>query len=318
MKKEISVFSSFNRNSAIDVNIGTHSGIFHLDEVVAISLMNLYNDEQHVTVIRTRDPNELKKCHMLVDIGGGKFDHHQIGGNGKRENGPAYASAGLVWKEYGEEIIIDLAEIAGFQLDDTQVGNIFTTIDEMYIQPVDAIDNGYKGDASLFEYITAFLPDWKSSNDNAFNEAFREAVTATTLILRKLITKTIEEEYSYCWIMSSLHANNDKIFELPAQTFPWNEPIIDYNAFHYNVVDFVIFPYPAGGWAAQCVPPSRDKIFEQRIPFPKEWAGQTTNLPQISGVLGATFCHNNCFFVRASTKEAVMLMCKKAIEAFEE
>ena len=318
MKQKISVFSSFNRNSAIDVNIGTHSGIFHLDEVVAISLMNLYNNEQNVTVIRTRDPNELKKCHMLIDIGGGKFDHHQIGGNGKRENGPAYASAGLVWKEYGEEIIVDLAEIAGFQLDDTQIGNIFSTIDEMYIQPVDAIDNGYKGDTSLFEYITAFLPDWKSSNDNAFNEAFREAVTATTLILRKLITKTIEEEYSYCWIMSSLHANNDKIFELPAQTFPWNEPIIDYNAFHYNVVDFVIFPYPAGGWAAQCVPPSRDKIFEQRIPFPKEWAGQTTNLPQISGVLGATFCHNNCFFVRASTKEAVTLMCKKAIEAFEE
>lgn len=318
MKREISVFGAFNRDFATNVNIGTHSGIFHLDEVVAVSLMNLYNGEQNVTVIRTRDTKELSKCHVLVDIGGGKFDHHQIGGNGKRKNGPDYASAGLVWKEFGEEIIIDLAEIANFQLADEQISNVFNSIDEMYIQPVDAIDNGFKGDFSLFEYINAFLPDWNSSSEEAFNAAFREAVTATTLILRKLISKCIEEEYSYCWILKSLHKNNSRIFELPAQTFPWNEPVIDYNAFHYNVVDFVIFPYPAGGWAAQCVPPSRDKLFEQRIPFPKEWAGQTENLPKISSVLGATFCHNNCFFVRATTKEAVIQLCKNAIEAFEE
>ena len=318
MKKEISVFSSFDRNSAVNVNIGTHSGIFHLDEVVAISILNLYNDEQNVTVIRTRNPDELAKCHVLVDIGGGKFDHHQIGGNGKREHGPAYASAGLVWKEYGEEIILDFAEIAKFQLDDEQVSNIFTAIDEMYIQPIDAIDNGLMGEFSIFEYINAYLPDWNSSNDEAFNKAFAEAVSVTTSILRKVISKTIEEEYSYGWIIKSLHKNDSQIFELPAQIFPWATPVIEYNAFHYNVVDFVIFPYPAGGWGAQCVPPSKDKPFEQRIPFPKEWAGQTTNLPQISGILGATFCHNNCFFVRASTKEAVMLMCKKAIEAFEE
>ena len=232
--------------------------------------------------------------------------------------GPAYASAGLIWKEYGQEIIYDLADIAKFPLDPEQVTNIFAIIDEMYIQPVDAIDNGIIGDFTMFDYINAYLPNWKNTTEDDFNEAFAEAVTTTTSILRKLITKAIEEEYSFCWLLRALHANDSKIFEIPAQTFPWQNTVIEYNAFHHNEVDFVIFPYPAGGWAAQCVPPSKDKTFEQRIPFPKEWAGQTENLHQISGILGATFCHNNRFFVRARTKEAIMLMCKKAIEVFEE
>lgn len=317
MKKDISIFSTIGRKSAFDVVIGTHSGIFHADEVVAISLLRLYHEEETLAVVRSRELEELSKCNILVDIGGGKFDHHQPGGNGARKNGIRYASAGLIWQEFGQGIVVNLANKAEFKLDAFQIATVTSKIDDIYIQRVDEIDNGVPCDDDVFSYISAFLPDWNYSRDIAFNKAFAEVIEVTTTILRKLICKAIEEEYSFAWVISSIAKNHTRIFEIPAQTFPWQEPILLCNGCYYQPIDFVIFPYPAGGWAAQCVPPSAAMPFAQRIPFPKSWAGQTDNLPEISGIPKATFCHNNLFFARADTKETVIKMCEKAIEIFE-
>ena len=95
---------------------------------------------------------------------------------------------------------------------------------------------------------------------------------------------------------------------------PWIENVVKYNEINRNKIKFVIYPYPAGGYAAQCVPPSIKNKFGQLVPFPRKWAGGSEQtLPDISGVKDATFCHNDCFFVRAKTKEAVIEMCKIAI-----
>ena len=107
MKKDISIFSKYGPARSYDVVIGTHSGIFHADEVVAISLLHLYYQDESIAIVRTRDSKELLKCDLLVDIGGGELDHHQPGGNGSRQNGVKYASAGLVWKKYGDKIVLD-------------------------------------------------------------------------------------------------------------------------------------------------------------------------------------------------------------------
>lgn len=108
--------------------------------------------------------------------------------------------------------------------------------------------------------------------------------------------------------------SNNGILEIPAQTMPWTEEVIVYNEGHNYSIKFVIFPYPAGGWAAQSVPPSVDEKFGQLVPFPKEWAGGNENtLPQISGIDDATFCHNGRFFARAKTKQSVIKMCEIAM-----
>ena len=70
---------------------------------------------------RTRDEERITKADYVFDVGGiydpsiNRFDHHQPGGAGKRENDIPYAAFGLVWKTYGpilcennEEIINDL------------------------------------------------------------------------------------------------------------------------------------------------------------------------------------------------------------------
>ena len=71
--------------------IGTHNGTFHCDEVVAIAILSIVNKGKDISVIRSRDLKHLaENTDLLVDVGGGKFDHHQKGGNGERENGVKY------------------------------------------------------------------------------------------------------------------------------------------------------------------------------------------------------------------------------------
>lgn len=305
--------------------IGTHSGIFHSDEVLAVAMLCLYNNDKEIVIKRSRDAEELKKCNILVDIGGGAYDHHQPGGNGKRENGIPYASAGLVWKDIGKEVIKKFT--ANIKLkEDWEMYNILKSeIDDEIISKVDAEDNGREQEKHIFSYIESFLPAWYEEQD--YDKAFLEALSITTEMLQKEIKRRIEKLVAAEEINSRTHFVFDEemekepfllqnILELPNQKIPWLETVVKHNEKASNnkdKIDFVIFEYPDGGWAAQCVPPSLEEKFKQRISFPEEWAGQTTELPKISGVEEATFCHNERFLVRAETKDAVKAMCVVAM-----
>ena len=66
----------------------THGGIFHADEVFATAILATLGD---VTVMRVFTvPADTRA--FVYDIGRGKYDHHQKGGNGARENGIPSAS----------------------------------------------------------------------------------------------------------------------------------------------------------------------------------------------------------------------------------
>lgn len=289
--------------SSKKISVGTHNGIFHLDELVAVALISILHGG-NVSVIRTRDLNTLKLCDIVVDVGGGPYDHHMPGGNGKRESGTPYASAGLVWQAFGEQILKSLG---------CPKGNIDTCkerVDTNIIEDLDKIDNGIKA-KSPFEYINFFLPDWEDEKSADF--CFMEALTVTIHILKKAIFKIIHEENDNVNLRIALAISGvGNVMDIPSQFIKWHSVVLEHNAESPSKIDFVIFPYPTGGYAAQCVPPSKEDFFSQRIPFPKAWAGQTENLPKISGVKGATFCHNACFFVRGETREAVIELCKIA------
>ena len=87
-------------NDINEANFITHSGKFHADEIFAtILLEKIY---QNIKLMRVSEiDSEDYKDKTIFDIGGGKFDHHQVGGNGERSNGIKFASFGLLWNEYG-------------------------------------------------------------------------------------------------------------------------------------------------------------------------------------------------------------------------
>ena len=294
------------------VNIGTHNGIFHCDEVVGVAILEIAYFNSDMNVVRTRDCEELKKLNIVIDIGGGEFDHHMAGFKECRENGVKYASAGLVWRKYADQAIRNIANMEEIKLSNGEVQLIKKQIDQEVIIPVDMEDNGEKVSIHTFSFVSKFLPSWMEVPN--YDGAFRRAESAVFTILREIIREKVIQVVTKKELKKRYAKIKEGILEIPAQSMPWLEDVVEYNANNENEVKFVIFPYPAGGWAAQCVPPSLDRKFEQLVSFPKEWAGgNEKTLPSISGIADATFCHNGRFFVRAKTKNAVVEMCKIAM-----
>lgn len=315
MIKVISDLSLAGENS---ICLGTHNGIFHADEVIAISIINIINDGiNDIEVIRSRDLDLLYyNTDIMIDIGGGEYDHHQKGGNGQRYNGVKYASAGLIWRDAG---INAINRLANDKLDIESVNKIFNMIDNDIIQNIDKEDNGQNQVVHQFQFIKQFLPEWHDSSANV-DKNFEDCVNITSEILSRIIKGYISNELARIEIESrlnsSIYRRRDVLF-INSQTMPWLESIIDYNNKNEDTpINFVVFEYPSGGYALQCVPPSIEDSFSQRVPLPKSWAGETTDLPIVSGVKTATFCHNGRFFARAKDLFGVVMMCFLATDEY--
>lgn len=310
-------FKILNSLSASDIRsdvltIGTHNGIFHSDEVVACAILYLHSN-MSVQILRSRDTDMLKCCDICVDIGGGKYDHHQAGFNQTRNNGIKYASAGLIWKHFGDQLINKL--VSKYFPDNTcDTNSIFELFDNSIICPVDCEDNGISTEKNCLKFISTFLPLWFNNSASDFNNQFHKVLTITISILEEELKTMIGKEIAKNIIVSNWSNEkyfNNGILEIPSQTIDWVETVINLNdsTTTSKQINFVIFAYPSGGWAAQCVPPSLANKFGQRIAFPRKWAGQTHKLPEISGIEDATFCHNGRFFARANSKESIIKMC---------
>lgn len=67
----------------VSPKIGTHNGTFHCDEVLACFILKQLPEYKHADIVRTRNPEELSKCDIVVDVGGiydsdnHRYDHHQ-------------------------------------------------------------------------------------------------------------------------------------------------------------------------------------------------------------------------------------------------
>lgn len=331
--------------------IGTHNSKFHSDELFACAVLCLLNSHRPIQILRTRDSKLLMKCDICIDIGGGKFDHHQPGFNQKRKSGIKYASAGLVWKDYGRQLINLLCE-KFFHNTKCNTDLIFQLFDESLVSLVDSEDNGIATHSHCFNFIPFFLPLWFNNSQDNFNKQFYKVLLMTMDLLEYQLKQLIYKDVSpniivHDWkqfyraiIISQQklktnvakkvaktiiisHWKNNRFFyngilEIPSQTMLWEETVININSNTEmnSRINFVVFPYPNGGWAAQCVPPSLKDIFAQRIPFPSDWAGQTVNLPMISGVKGATRC-NGRFFVTADNRDSIIQMCNIATNSLK-
>jgi hypothetical protein len=144
-----------------------------------------------IEVVRSRDPERLAKCSILVDVGGALrppeprvlfpdgrirfcatphecgrtegdsmqvvLDHHQSGGAGVRANGVPYAAAGLAWKYFGPNALGPLVT------DKATNDAVVRRVDEQLMQYLDAVDNGFdlsatKAARDLVDFVTKINP----------------------------------------------------------------------------------------------------------------------------------------------------------------
>lgn len=288
--------------------IVTHSGNFHTDEVFASAVLSIFYDGA-VEVVRSRNPEVWGSADYVVDVGGvydaekGRFDHHQEGGAGARENGIPYSSLGLVWKHFGEQLCgsVEAARL----------------IDEKLVQPVDAADNGIDtyeiiGHATPYVFQSAFgafRPTWKEKNrthDMGFTEAF---AFARTVMLREIqiARDTVEGERV---VLEEYRNTQDKRLIVLADHYPWEMVLTKYPEPLY-----VVKPdHQEGNWKVMAVRAS-DHTFQNRKSLPESWAGKTgTEFAHVSGVDDARFCHNKRFIAVAGSKEGALKLAQIALE----
>ncbi|HNW71710.1 MAG TPA: MYG1 family protein [Candidatus Paceibacterota bacterium] len=288
----------------------THSGSFHSDDIFACATIciALEKEGKSFEIIRTRDPKIIKSGDIVFDVGGiynpdiNRFDHHQIGGAKKRDNGIECSSFGLVWKKYGEKIC-GSKEVADF-------------INKKLVMPVDAFDNGMDLVESKHEvnyylvqnFFMSFIPSWKCRNEKTLLDGFLKAVkVAKELLLREIsFTKDLVESRKE--ILRCYDESKDKRFIVLDKKYPWEEEMSK-----FAEPLFVIFPRHGGNWGAEGVLINMSS-FKRRKYFPQAWAGLSDGeLAKVSGVSDSVFCHRGIFMVVAKSKEGIIKLVEKAL-----
>ncbi|NXS31529.1 MYG1 protein, partial [Pomatostomus ruficeps] len=107
---------------------------------------------QDAEIVRTRDPQLLAACDIVVDVGGEydpgrhRYDHHQRSFQESmrslRPDKPwvtKLSSAGLVYCHFGPQI---LAELLAQPADGPVVTALFDKLYENFVEEIDALDNG--------------------------------------------------------------------------------------------------------------------------------------------------------------------------------
>lgn len=172
-------------NKIDEANCVTHSGCFHIDDVISTIFLSKIIEE--VVLIRIPSiENKNLKNKMVYDIGLGEFDHHQKNRNGQRKNGIYYSSIGLLWKRFGKEYLKNIKV--------ESVEKVFEYMDKELIQYIDATDNmqmEYLENKVSPDFIKYCNPQWNEniSEDKAFIHALKLADEFWKLYIKHAIAE---------------------------------------------------------------------------------------------------------------------------------
>lgn len=291
-------------NNHEEANLITHGGRFHADDVFATVIMMKYLGT--AKVYRAIELPKVKNNVIVYDIGWGAYDHHQKGGNGVRYNGVPYASAGLVWKEFGRAILNSSCDPYF----------VWKNIDKKIIQGVDAIDNYVMPRAdypiqpmSISKVISLFNPTWTS--DESEDEAFIKAVRFAEVIFDNMV-KSAESKAKARKIVGEAIENSSKHIMILNPFVPWQDFLFNSDNPKAKDIHFVVFPSDRGGYNWVCISKEFNR-YENRKDVPKEWCGCTSEeLQKLTGIATAKFCHVDGFIGGAETLEDTIKMVELA------
>ena len=297
-------------------------------------------------IIRTRNNEILKKCNIVVDVGNiiepnsYRFDHHMKEFNevfdikDEELNKIKLSSAGLIWKYFGKEIMINiLKKINLFETNKKYLDKMYKKIYVDFIMGVDAIDNGidqydkeikpkYQLAGEFNMRISRLNPEWNLENIDV-NERFKKAwdiaeeeflfhlknYANSYFIVYDILLKSIKE---------SLEKN--KLYFLLEINCPWKACIYEIEK-ELGVKDrFLYCVHPSSNyrWGSTAVN-LNENCMELRKPFPKEWRGKNgIELQKITGIKDAIFVHSNGFISFWKNKKTAIKATEISIKYINE
>lgn len=306
-------------------NFITHSGKFHADETMSTAILLMLRRKltldknlpvphaalEHLRGGRalniarvdnaTLESLQLGKDVLVYDIGGGEFDHHQLGRNGKRENGIYYSSVGLIWRKFGKILCSN--------------ERVWQRVDDELISVIDAGDNGQFPDVAngipvlnISDIAEGFNPLWNENQDKARQDyCFLEAVDFMYGALDRTIRECEAIELARKEILEAIEKSQDGIMVLK-NYLPWKSVLLDCGLRKAEEIRLVVYPSNRGGFYLEAV---RGVDGKNKMLLPKEWRGRNGDLSSI--VKGASFCHVSGFIGGADTLEHAVEMAKIAI-----
>jgi len=286
-----------------DKTIVTHNGNFHADDVFSVALFKSLLPS--FELIRTRDPELIARADIVIDVGleydpqRDRFDHHQRGGAGERENGIPYSSFGLIWQKYGVELCQGSQELA-----DAVDAGLVSTIDAIDCGHVEGVQEGI----SLSHTIGMFNPTWQE--DTHFDAAFDEAVEFAARVLARFIAAASGGISAKAIVAKAIEDAADPRVIVLEQYTPWKRTVRTMS----EEALYVLYPSQTGEWRIQTVPVEHGS-FENRKPLPAAWAGLSgAELQAVTGIDDAMFCHNGLFIAGAQSFEGTMKMATMALQ----
>ncbi|EFP74430.1 urease accessory protein [Puccinia graminis f. sp. tritici CRL 75-36-700-3] len=334
--------------------IGTHSGTFHADEALAVSLLRSLEKFKSSRLVRTRDPAVLETCDIVVDVGGQydparhRYDHHQ------REFSETYSgdhrtklsSAGLIYKHFGSEIV---ASHLGLPTDNPTVPILVAKLYDGFIEAIDAIDNGieryetvdqdgkptnlpvklrYQSHTDLSSRISHLNPAWNEPVNNTILDSQFEK--ASSLAGSEFFSRL--DYFSKAWLPGRelvVKALENRFTNQAQDKFgrvlifdsfcPWKD--------HLHTLEkttltesserplYVLYADESQNWRIQAIPVTPGG-FESRKALPEAWRGvRDAALSELIGIPGSIFVHASGFIGGNQTFEGALKMAQKALEA---
>ncbi|WP_277054259.1 MYG1 family protein [Pseudoalteromonas marina] len=285
-----------------DLTVVTHNGNFHADDVFSIAVL------KHVypsfNLVRTRDKALMDSADIVIDVGGqydpdaGRFDHHQRGGAGERENGIPYSSFGLVWQKYGLALCDNNQAVA-----DRVDAGLVSTIDAIDCGHVEGVQQGI----SLSQTISMYNPTWEESPE--FDKCFDEAVEFASRMLTRFIASASGSVNAKAIVAKAIESAEDPRVIVLEKYTPWKKTVHILS----SEALYMVYPSHSGQWILQTVP-IEPGSFEDRKSLPKAWAGLSDEDFQAkTGLDDAVFCHNGLFIAGTKSFESTMKLAEVAL-----
>lgn len=311
--------------------IVTHGGKFHADDAWAVAVLKILFPE--CEIVRTRDPAAIEAADFAVDVGGiwdpaaGRFDHHQKGFSGARQTGVPYASAGLVWREYGARCVSALAAThVGHQLAEDTAQQIAYAIDGDIVQYLDLSDVGAAKNApggfGLSAVISGFNTTWLDEQRLGYGDAaeayrmsqFMRAMDFLTDIMINAVKYRVGALLALEQVRQAEVLEDGRVLFLKNAALPWSAVVRK----EMPKVLFVIsHSLSEDRYLIHTVSVSPDS-FEARADLPQAWAGlRDAELAAVTGVPDAAFCHNGRFIAAAKSFEGIRVMSQLALQSVD-
>ena len=297
---------------------------------------------KYVAIVRTRDPAELKKCVIVLDVGhvydfdSGRFDHHQpdFEETLDEDHRTPLSSCGLVYKHFGHEL---LRVTVGAKLTDEQLETLFFKMYRQFIEHIDGNDNGLLMASVRLNYSpSTMLPgrvgslngcDWLGTKDSMCaaecptegqNARF---IRAMMLCMSEFLPKSFYAARKMTAVQGQLDAvmakrERPEVLVLD-DYFPWSSEL---------------FKHAQGGEVQFVIHPSTDhksfnlrtvdkditnRMAGKRCEFPEAWAGlNDAALDEATAdavPAGCVFCHRGRFIAGHRTLAGAKAMAAEAL-----